>query len=94
MLKKSDVRNAIEAKTTHKARSTKHTNYTIFLDERRVIPLVTVPHGRDEVTPKTQASIQKQLKLGRQQFQRFVDCSLTQHDYEAILRQKIKDGLL
>ncbi len=93
-MKANTVRAAIENKTDHQSRSRKHITYAIDRHGREVIPLVTVPHGRDDLKIGTQNSIRNALRLNKEQFQKFVNCPLSKRDYEEILDNLIADGEL
>ena len=58
-MKANRVRTAIENKADYQSHSGKHMNYSIHRHGREVIPLVTVPHGRDDLKIGTQNSIRK-----------------------------------
>lgn len=69
---------------------TREWQYEIFIDGKFQFK-VTVPeaHGPDsELIPQgTLLSIMRQLKLGRADFQKWLDCPIGPEEYETIIRQ-------
>ena len=87
-MKYREVTRSIEAKVPGgETRAGRERNCWAHLDGNRVLR-VTYPsvHGRADIPKGTLHSIRKQLRLDRDGFDRFVECSMSGTDYEMHLR--------
>ena len=58
-----------------------------FLFNGKKAARITIPKGRKPIPPKTYKSMASQLRLTVQQFDRFLECPLTQEQYIKILSE-------
>ena len=91
-MKFSDVRRSLTLKGFEMREGAKHEKYYFLDDEDRKTRANTVlsrsNRGRD-VNDRLQSSIAKQMKLTKNQFKQFVDCTLSKEDYVRELERNI-----
>ncbi len=62
------------------------------VDGEETEAFTVVSHGADrDISDQLLASMARQLRLNRRQFDRLIDCDLSQADYEAMMR---RDGFI
>lgn len=84
---KAKVIGSLEKKGFRATREKKHTHYVYFDLQNRLTTITTsVSHGskKDLGTPLV-SSMAAQIQLTKNQFCKFVDCDLSQQQYEQIL---------
>ncbi len=83
-----DVKKCCDRKTDVEFRSGKEYNGWVTYENKKV-SRITVSKGKKFIPPKTYKSMAKQLKLSVDEFDRFLDCSLTYREYKALLAKQI-----
>ncbi len=95
MTKPRDATRAIENKLPGAIQGTgKERNCWAVLDGRKVLRVTYPKVHRGDLKPGTRNSIRKQLRLEPNEFEQFLDCSMTSTDYESHLRLLIDRGEL
>jgi len=86
---KAKVIGSLEKKGFRATREKKHTHYVYFDLQNRVTTITTsVSHGsKKDFGPPLISSMASQVKLSKNQFCQFVDCDLSQQQYEQILEE-------
>lgn len=86
-----DVRRALTGKGFSLRQGAKHEIYRyIDLAQRKTQIRVSISRGssRKSVSSKDRGSYARQMLLSAIEFDRFVTCSIEQHAYEALLRER------
>ncbi|HEY3347580.1 MAG TPA: hypothetical protein VGK71_08165 [Nitrospirota bacterium] len=83
--KKQDVEGAIIRKCKTEFRDGSERNAWYEYNGIKILR-VTIPKGRGDITPGTLSSIKNQLKLTREEFDKFIKCTFTATDFEEKMR--------
>ena len=64
------------------------------LDGKKVLRITVPTIHKDSIPKGTLSSIRKKTHLNKDEFERLVDCPLSSSDYEKLMRDKQKAGLI
>jgi hypothetical protein len=93
-MKPRDVAHAIEKKVPGDTADGKERNRWAIIDGVKVLR-VTYPNSHSaDIKKGTLESIRKQLKLNREEFEKFIQCTMSGSDYVAHLRTLLESGEL
>lgn len=91
-MKYREVASAIEKKTPGETRSGSEQNRWVIVDGLRRFRITYPKQHSGDLPPGTLRSIRSQSRLDRDQFSRFVVCSMTGTEYETHVRTMIEEG--
>jgi hypothetical protein len=85
--KARDIDAALRAKGFRVTES-RHTMYHFYVDGKKTVLWTMVSHGQKEIPDNIVGTMaRKQLRLSRTDFDRLIECPLSQAEYQAMMQQ-------
>lgn len=85
----ADLRRSLEVKGFRKIQGGNHTKYVLVVDNVIQSVWTVVSQSKYDISHALQSTIARELRMpGQAYLRRFVECSVTEDEYVAMLREK------